>query len=319
MLKENSQSMSDKSYVIDRRTSALPCPLVEDVNDKIADLLPAFTEESLRESFCGETMTIILGVLRSREMFPKSNRFRTRSLVSWENRTRATMATSDGFKVIFDPSFAPIEPYAIMPVQAFGYPLKSAIIEIQKRLQIDPYGFSLLWIGSGGHVTPLHHDGDLVHGRWHLVVRGCKQFDFMPPESQHVPRFSWWDLYRRFSSLYKLPFPEAWLRDGISQRIHLTPGQMVTWGRKWWHRVEISKSGVTVALSTRGHRREEMNQFRGIAYHLGSLVIGEVEDFLESLDEQPPITTIEELKVMMETHLRQDSDVRNSIKVEKEY
>lgn len=306
MLQESSPAKSDNSFVIDRKASTLPHPLVKDVNDKIADLLPEFTEEALRYSFREETMMIILGVLRSPETFPKSNRFQTRSLVAWENRTRATVAVPDGLEVIFDSSFAPIEPYAVMPVQAFGYPLRSVIVEIQKRLRIDPYGFSLLWIGSGGHVTPLHHDGSLVHGRWHLVVRGGKQFDFIPPDSQRVPQFPWWDLYRRFSPLYKLPIPEAWLNDGTgAHRIYLAPGQMVTWGRRWWHRVEIAKPGVTIALSTRGHRREEMTQLRGIAHYLGSRIIGEAEHFLESLDEQPTIMTLKELKVMTETYLIQ--------------
>jgi hypothetical protein len=245
-------------------------------------------------------MPIILGVLRSREMFPKSNRFQTRKLVSWENRTRATVAASDGFDVIFDPSFAPIEPYAVLPVPAFGGRLRSAIVEIQKRLRLDRYGFALLWMGSGGHVTPLHHDGDLVHGRWHLVVQGGKQFDFVPPGARCVPRFAWWDLYRRFSPLYKSPLPDAWLTDGTgAHRVHLAPGQMVTWGRRWWHRAEIARSGVTIALSTRGHRQEEMTQLRGIAHRLGSRIIGEAEDFLEALGEEPPMMTLEQLKALL--------------------
>jgi hypothetical protein len=261
--------------------------------------LPEFTEHAFRDSFRAETMPIILGVLRSREMFPKSNRFQTRKLVSWENRTRAMVAASDGFDAIFDPSFTPIEPYAVLPVQVFGNPLRSTIVEIQKRLRVDPYGFSLLWMGSGGHVTPLHHDGNLVHGRWHLVVRGGKQFDFVPPDSSRVPRFAWWDLCRRFSPLYKSPLPDAWLTDGTgAHRVHLAPGQMVTWGRRWWHRAEIAKSGVTVALSTRGHRWEEMTQLPGITYRLGSRILGEVEQFLEELGEDPPMMTLEQLKAL---------------------
>jgi hypothetical protein len=271
--------------------------VVEDVNDKIADLLPEFTYDAFRDSFQGEMMPIILGVLRSREMFPKSNRFQTRKLVSWENRTRAMVAASDGFDVIFDPSFASIQPYAVMPVQAFGGTLRAAIVEIQKRLRVDPYGFALLWMGSGGYVTPLHHDGDLVHGRWHLVVRGSKLFDFVPPGSRCVPRFARWDLYRRFSPLYKSPLPDSWLTDGTgAYRVHLAPGQMVTWGRKWWHRVEIAKAGVTIALSTRGHRKKEMTQLRGIVHRLGSRIIGEAEDFLEALGEEPSLMTLDQLK-----------------------
>ena len=290
-----------KSYVIERRTSALPRPRFEDVNEKVADLLPEFTDDALRESYRADTMVIILGLLRAQEMFPKSNRFKTRELVSWANRTRATMTASEAFDVICDPSFTPLMPYAVMPVQVFDRPLKSIILEMQKRLLLDPYGFSLLWIGSGGQVTPLHNDGDMVHGRWHLVVRGAKQFDFMPPGSRSVPRFAWWDLYRRFSPLYKSPLPDAWLTDGTgAHRIHLTPGQMVTWGRRWWHRVEVAKSGVTIGLSTRGQRPEEMSRPRGIAHSLGSRLIGEAEHYLEALGEEPPLRTIEQLRVLCE-------------------
>jgi Cupin-like domain len=299
MLQEAAPVTLPGSFVIDRRTSALPRPFVADVSDKIADLLSEFTEDALRDSFKWETMPIILGALRSREMFPKSNRFQTRKLVSWENRTRAMVTAADGFDVIFDPSFAPIEPYAVMPVQAFGIPLRPAIIEMQKRLRVDPYGFSILWMGSGGHVTPLHHDGDLVHGRWHLVVRGDKQFDFVPPRSRRVPRLAWWDLYRRFSPLYTSPLPDFWLTDGTgAYRLHLGPGQMVTWGRKWWHRVEIAKSGVTIALSTRGYQQKDVKQLRGIAYHLGSVIIGDAERFLEALGDEPPIMTLDQLKAL---------------------
>jgi hypothetical protein len=225
-------------------------------------------------------------------MFPPSSRFNTKALVSWENRTKATMAASDAFDVICDPSFAPLMPYAVMPVQAFGRPLRSVILEVQRRLPLDPYGFSLIWIGSGGQVTPLHHDGDMVHGRWHLVVRGAKQFDFMPPGSRRVPRFAWWDLYRRFSPLYKSPLPDAWLTDGSgAHRVHLAPGQMVTWGRRWWH-------SVTIGLSTRGQRPEEMYRPRGIAHLIGSWIIGEAEHYLEALNEEPPLKTIEQLQAL---------------------
>jgi hypothetical protein len=269
------------------------------VSDKLAELLPAFTDEMLRESYRAETMVIILGLLRAREMFPPSSRFNTKGLVAWENRTRVTMTASDAFDVICDPSFAPLMPYAVMPVQVFGRPLRSVILEIQKRVPLDPYGFSLLWMGSGGQVTPLHHDGDLVHGRWHLVVRGAKQFDLMPPGSRNVPRFAWWDLYRRFSPLYKSPLPDAWLTDGSgAHRFQLTPGQMVTWARRWWHRVEIAKSGVTIGLSTRGQRPEERYRPRGIAHLLGSWVIGEAEHYLEALGEEPPLMTVKELRAL---------------------
>src|SRR5687767_2805851 len=95
-------------YVIDRRSSALPRPLFEDVNDQIADLLLEFTDDALRNSYRAETMTIIIGVLRSQKMFPKSNRFNTKGLVSWEIRTSATMTASNAFDEICDPNFSPL-------------------------------------------------------------------------------------------------------------------------------------------------------------------------------------------------------------------
>jgi hypothetical protein len=209
------------------------------------------------------------------------------------------MTASDALDVIYDGEFASLMPYSVLPVQAFGNPLRSVIVEIQKRLVPDPYGFSLLWLGSGGQVTPLHHDGDMVHGRWHLVVQGGKTFDFLPPGSRRVPRFPLWDLYRRFSPLYKSPISDVWLTDGTgAYRVHLAPGQMVTWARRWWHRVEIAGSGVTIALSTRGQRPEEMSRPRGIAHRLGSWVLGEAEHYLETHGDAPPFRTIEQLKAL---------------------
>ena len=287
------------SYVVDRKTAALPRPRVEDVNDRIGELLSEFTDDALRDSFRGDAIVVIIGSLRAREMFPASNRFSRRELVSWSNRTRALMAVDDAFDVICDPAFERLMPYAVLPVHAFGNPLRSVVVAIQKRLQLDPYGFSHVWLGSGGQVTPLHHDGTLVHGRWHLVVRGAKQFDFVPPGSRSVPRFPWWDLHRRFSRLYKSDLPDAWYTDGTGAcRVRLAPGQMVTWARNWWHRVEIARSGVSIALSTRGQRPEERFRPRGIAHWVGSRIVGEVEHYLEARGELPPVRTPEELRSM---------------------
>jgi hypothetical protein len=286
-------------YDISRRSSALPRPRFEDVGAEIQDLLPAFSDDALRRSFRGDSIALVLGVLRDRERFPPSSRFNAQDLVSWELRTRATVSAADGFQVICDPTFAPLMPYAALPVMAFGEPIKSVIAEIHRRLTLDPYGFSVVWIGSGGHVTPLHHDGDMVHGRWHLCVRGKKQFDFMPPRSRSVPRFAWWDLYRRFSVLYKSPLPDAWLTDGTgAARVHLAPGQMVTWGRRWWHRVEIDKSEVSIGLSTRGHRPEERYRPRGIAHLIESRIIGEAEHYLDAVGAEPPVRTLDQLRGM---------------------
>jgi hypothetical protein len=296
MSKLTTPAADGSSYAIDRRTAALPRPRVEDVKNKIDDVLPAFTEDLLRRSFLPEAMTIVIGALRSKQMFPRSNRFNVKELAAWEARTKVIMTASDAFDVLFDPSFAPLMPYSAIPLQAFGRPLISAVVEIQRRLQLDDDGFALLWIGSGGHVTPLHHDGPMVHGRWHLVVRGGKQFDFMPPRSRNVPRLAWWDLYRRFSALYKSPLPDAWLTDGTgAHRVHLAPGQMVTWGRRWWHRVEVAEAGITIALSTRGQLREERYRPRGLMHLLGMRVIGDVEHHVEGRGEEPEICRPEDL------------------------
>ncbi len=241
-------------------------------------------------------MPLVLGLLRARERFPRSNRFDARELVAWNNRTSATLNAQEALEVLCDPAFAPLMPYAALSVQAFGGQLGAAIREIDRRLRLDPRGLSILWVGSGGHVSPLHHDGDLVHGRWHLVVRGSKQFDLLPPGSRRVPRLPRWDLFRRFSPLYKSPVPDAWIADGTACRVHLEPGQMVAWGRRWWHRVEIAPSGLTIGLSTRGHRPEEMRSRYGLANFIGSRIIGEAEHYFEQLGSRPPVRSLEELR-----------------------
>lgn len=97
--------------------------------------------------------------------------------------------------------------------------------------------------------------------------------------------------------MYTSPVPEAWLSDGTgARRAHLGPGQMVTWGRRWWHRVEIDDSAVTITLSTRGHRPQERLRPRALTQRLGVRFFGEVEQYLESLDIQPPVRTPDELR-----------------------
>ncbi|MGW4201970.1 hypothetical protein [Streptomyces sp. NPDC004726] len=283
--------------MIDRRPLPLPRPLVRDEHDAIADLLPEFSEEALRESYRGQGMELILGVFRTRQMFPRTHRFDTAELLAWERRTKAVTTAGTAFDVIHDPAFRRLKPYAVIPVQAFGAPLRAVVLEIHRRLALDPYGFALLWIGSGGYVTPLHHDGEMVHGRWNLVVRGGKRFDFVPPSCRRVPRLPVWDLCRRFSPMYTSPVPDAWLSDGTGAcRADLVPGQMVTWGRRWWHRAEIPESGVTVTLSTRGHRPQERFRPRAVAQRLGVRFWGEMEQYLDTLDIQPPVMTLGELR-----------------------
>lgn len=292
--------MSDGSapatYVIDRRKAALSRPRFEDVNDRIGDLLPAFCEDVLRHSFGADAMTIVFGERRARQMFPPSNRFRTRALVEWEASTKATLLAEDGFAALFDPELSALMPYAVLPVPLFQRPLRSIIGEMQRRLGLTPDGFALLWIGSGGHVTPLHHDGPMVHGRWHLVVHGYKRFDLLPPRTREVTRLAPWDLYRRFSPLYKAPLPDSWFGPEAGARFELAPGQMVTWGRRWWHRVEVRGPGVTIALSTRGQRREEMFRPRGLAHLATMRLIGDVEHNVEARAGEPALTTLDEVR-----------------------
>jgi len=263
----------------------LPRPLTVDVRRDVADLFAAFDDDSLRRSYTGEWLQLTLGILRAHERFPPSHRWSTHALLDWERRTRAMLPASDAFDVLTGPAFAPLMPHAALSVSSFGGTVGAAISELACRLKVDPLGFSLLWIGAGSHVTPLHHDGAMVHARWHLVVRGTKQFDLMPPDSAAVPRLRGWDLHRRFSSLYKDPLPDAWQTDGIGAvRAVLEPGQMITWGRRWWHRVEVAASGVSVGLSTRGHNAAERFTPRGIAHVVSSRLLGEVEHFLDALD-----------------------------------
>ena len=283
-------------YVVGRESSALPRPVVEDVNHKVSDLLSEFTDDALRDSYLGTTMEVILGGLRGAQMFPRSTRLNTDRLIAWHRRARAKLETDAALDVICEGEHARLRPYTVLPVQAFGSPLRDVIAEMYRRLKLDQHGFALIWIGSGGYVTPLHHDGELVHGRWHLVVRGAKQFDFMPPRSRRVPRLPPWDLYRRFSPLYTSPIPDTWLTDGTgAHRAHLKPGQMVTWGRRWWHRVQIAEQGVTIALSTRGQVPDERPSPRAIAQQVAANLFGEAEAFLMEQDDDPTIVTPDEL------------------------
>jgi hypothetical protein len=279
-------------------STALPAPRVEDVSSEVADLLPAFTDDALRTSYRAGSMSLDIGALRAREMFPRSSRFDARELVAWHNRTRATLSAADAFDVLCEPAFACLMPYVALSVRAFGEPLKSVIAEMEKRLALDPHGFSVLWIAAGRHISPLHHDGSMVHGRWHLAVRGTKQFDFMPPGSRRVPRLPPWDLFRRFSPIYRAPLPDAWLADEAGDaggcRVQLNPGQMVAWGRRWWHRVEVGHD-LTIGISTRGHRQEDRFGPHTITHLVGSWIVGEAEHHLDRLGCKAPARTLEEM------------------------
>lgn len=282
--------------IADRSDAALPRPRFEDVRGAIADLLPYFTEELIRNGYKGTHLPFVLGA-RSDERFPASCRLRARSVLAWSARKTAVMEAGEAFQILFDPTFAPLKPYAAVNVRHFGGPIRSLIQETERRLQLDPFGFSVLWFGQGGYVTPLHHDGALVHGRWHLVVKGEKQWDFVPPGARQVPRMPFWDLHHRFSRLYKQPLPDAWLTDGSgAERYILEPGQMVTWGRRWWHRVEIARRGVTVGLSTRGHRPGEIWRPRCLFEQLHARAVGEIEDLLDRRGDLPEVLRLEELR-----------------------
>jgi len=283
-------------------------PRLEDVNDRIGELLPAFREEILRKSFRAETMTVVLGALRARQMFPRSNRFDIKALLDWEARTKATLLAEEAFDLIYDPAFADLMPYAVLPVEMFGRPLRSAILEMQRRLGLEQDGFALLWVGSGGHITPLHHDGPMVHGRWHLVLRGQKRFDFLPPRFHGVSRLAPWDLYRRFSPLYKSSLPDSWFTDDAGARIELLPGQMVTWSRRWWHRVEVGRSGVTVALSTRGRQREQPFHPRSLVNRLAMRLIGDVESTVETRSAFVTVLSLADIRAMTTSNVGPDRE-----------
>jgi hypothetical protein len=277
-------------------------PRMQDVGDRIGELLPAFDQDYLRRSFDGPTMTIVIGAHRERQMFPRSNRLRSQALVAWEQSTKVTLLAPEAFDVLFDPELAALMPYAVVPLQLFGRPLRSVLLEMQRRLGMDDDGFALLWIGSGGHVTPLHHDGPMVDGRWHLVVRGQKRFDLLPPRFSSVPRLPPWDLYRRFSPLYKSPLPDAWFGDrGPGRRFDLLPGQMVTWDRRWWHRVEIGRSDVTIAVSTRGVRDDEQRGRRATVERLVMRFVGDVESTVERHAPPLRIISIDDVRAMRVT------------------
>lgn len=288
---------STSALLGDRRSDALRRPRFEDVNDRIGELLPAFTEDILRRSFRAEEMTVVLGALRARQMFPRSNRFDTAALLDWESRTKATLLAPEAFDLVYDPSFAHLMPYAVLPTQLFGRPLRSVMIEMQRRLGLVEDGFALVWIGSGGHVTPLHHDGPMVDGRCHLLVHGHKRFDFLPPHHPGVSRLAPWDLYRRFSPLYKSPLPDGWFAADSGARVELQPGQMVTWTRRWWHRAEIDQSGVTIALSTRG-QRPQGRLHRGFFHQLTIRLVGDVESIVESRAAVPPLLSLDDIRAI---------------------
>jgi hypothetical protein len=55
---------------------------------------------------------------------------------------------------------------------------------------------------------------------------------------------------------------------------------------------------VSVGLSTRGHDLTQRFKPRGITHLMASRVIGEVEHYLDALDEDPPIRTREQLEAV---------------------
>lgn len=274
-----------------------PEPEFEDVGEQIADILPVFTRDALVASCCLTSVALILGSRREVEMFPTVHRFAAGALIAWEDRTTVMMAAEDAITTTFDPAYAPLRPYLVLPTAGFDGLIRAAIAEIDQRLRLKP-GMELLWMGSGGHVTPLHHDGDEVDGRWHLVVRGAKQFDFIPPNAPGIPKMPWWSLHHRFSRLYDAQLPTAWQESEVgAERLYLAPGHMVRWPRRWWHRVEIAPSGNTIALSTRG-RLTTTGRLRFNRHRLRNRVIGDVEDYLERTLPQRPLVTLADLTAL---------------------
>jgi hypothetical protein len=77
----------------------------------------------------------------------------------------------------------------------------------------------------------------------------------------------------------------------------LEAGQMVTWGMRWWHRVEVAPTGVSVGISTRGYGMEK--RCRRVLYEATNRAIGEVEHYFDALDEDPPIRNRAQLEALV--------------------
>lgn len=281
-------------YDLGRDTNSIPRPRMEDVRHLIADMLPEFSLTTLRSSYQCELITVILGS-RNRTRFPASHRFSRGELGAWTKNCLKRMRASELFDAMGDAQLDPLQPYTVFSVSQFGEPFRGWVNEVARRLQLPQNdAFSTLWMARGGHVSALHHDGFWVHGRWNLAIAGQKRWSFLPPAFPHVRPVPLWDLNRRYSKLYRESFPSEWLHEAQGgYQFDLGPGQMVTWGREWWHRVEVAPSGLTASISTLAHRRIERLQPAGLLESLKSFVFGEVA---RNLDKDCPIVTVEELR-----------------------
>lgn len=281
-------------FDIARDAASIPRPRMADVRPLIGDLLPQFSVEMLRASYKGGTASFILGA-RNRARFPASNRFARGPLEAWIRSFTCQVRPEEIFDILSDSSLDPLQPYTVFGVSQFGDPFRSWTEALNRRLQLPASdGFTTLWMSRGGYVSALHEDGFRVHGRWNLALAGEKHWDFLPPRFRGVERLPMWDLNRRYSALYRDPIPTEWRdEEGGASHVDLVPGQMVTWGRRWWHRVEVAPTGLTASISTLAHRRAERLHPGSFPEALQSLVFGETR---RDVGRSCPMVTIGELR-----------------------
>lgn len=281
-------------FDIGRASGSIPRPRMEDVRSLIGDLLPQFSVEMLRASYQGGEAPFILGA-RNRMRFPASNRFVRGGLESWIRSFTCRVRREEIFDVLADSRLDPLQPYVVFGLTQFGDPFRGFVETLNRRLQLPAaQGFTTLWMSRAGYVSALHEDGFRVHGRWNLAVAGEKHWDFLPPGFAEVRRLPMWDLNRRYSELYRDPIPPEWFQDGRGAcHFDLVPGQMVAWGRRWWHRVEVAPTGLTASLSTLAHHRSERFLPAALPETLQSFLFGEVR---RDVGASCPLVTLEDLR-----------------------
>ncbi len=274
-------------------------PVIADRREAITDLLPAFELPALLSSCRLGRVPLILGRRRARAGLPRSHRFNLVPLLAWEEATSVEMEADEALAATFDPACRHLAPYLVLPTRGFAGEIGEAIGAIAARLDFGS-DLALLWIGNGGHVTPLHHDGPLVAQRWHLVVRGAKRFDMLPPRAPQVIAMPWWSLHHRFGRSACADLPDPWFeRSDGAQSFFLAAGQMLRLPRQWWHRVEIAPRETTISLSMRAHRADT-GPWSLATHRLRAALVGDVEAVLERAHLERPRLSLEALRTLPE-------------------
>ena len=270
-------------------------PQFADRAELIGDLLRCFTLPNLLSSCRLGSVPLILGRRRASTRFPTVHRFSVRRLLAWEGETSVEMEADEALAATFDPACRHLAPYLVLPTGAFTGEIAQAIRAIESRLGIEG-PMALLWIGSGGHITPLHHDGDLVAERWHLVVQGAKRFDLLPPNAPALAAMPWWSLHNRFGATGCAPLPDATFEDPEGAQCYfLAAGQMLQWPRRWWHRVEIAPQGTTISLSMRA-QRSAGSPWDKARHRLRAAIVGDAEVALERATVERPHLSLRALR-----------------------